>query len=199
VGSPLGVDERRRRQVVFNTELQDVAAHRARAYFRVRIRRVILLVLAVVAFALRADEARDCEPKRDCTLAVKKCEQRRDTRDCTATTGTTPCVRKTDTRDCEPQWSCPNCDWFDVGCIGSRAACEVNRETYRRGCEAAKAAQNAAYAAEFAACREAAEKATTAEEIVKAREACEAERDAQNSLYAAEFAGGMRSRPARAV
>lgn len=152
---------------------------------KLRTSLAVMATAAVLTLSLHGQAPRDCEPKRDCTV-TRTCEQRQDTRDCSTEGVIPPCVKKVDDRNCDPQWSCPDCTWFDVGCQGNRMACLANRESYRRGCEATKAAQNAIYASEFAACREAA-KQMSADDIAKAQVNCENEKAAQNTLYAAEF------------
>jgi hypothetical protein len=147
------------------------------------IGRVFVIATLSLSSAYGADD-RDCDPKIDCATSAKRCVLREDTRDCTS--AVPPCVRQTDTRDCEPPFACPTCDWFDVGCIVSRDACASNREIYRKSCEGVKAAQNAAYAAQFAACREAVDHSST-QETARAVANCENERDANNKLYASEF------------
>jgi hypothetical protein len=147
----------------------------------------LFAVLTVLSRLGVADAAsRDCDPKMDCTPS-KQCVQKTDDRNCAVVAQLPECVLKTDTRDCEPKWGCEQCAWFDVGCLGSRAACEANKVAYRAGCEQSKAAQNAVYAAEFSACRADREKQLSPDQIERRRVECQEAQAAQNKLYASEL------------
>jgi len=38
-------------------------------------------------------------------------------------------------RDCNPNWDCPDCAWYDVGCHARKAGCEIDKARYRGQCE----------------------------------------------------------------
>lgn len=149
------------------------------------MRRIFLAAALLFAVQLHA---RDCNPKMNCEVQ-NTCPKKVDTTDCSALAQGLPCPLKTDDVDCEPRWVCPSsCPWFDVSCVGSKAACEANKASYRAGCEQARAVHNAVYAAEKKACE--AERAVQASDaqIAHRRENCEATKAAQNAIYASNYA-----------
>ncbi len=111
---------------------------------------------------------RGCDATRDCSLKV-------DTRDCSLQVDTRDCSLQTDNRDCSLQQDTRSCG-HDISVFGGNI--HVNDPI----CEAAKAAQNAGYAAAKASCE--ASKSGQNAAYIAAKNACEAAKGTQNGLYA---------------
>lgn len=56
-------------------------------------------------------------------------------------------------RDCNPNWGCPDCEWWQVDCHARKLGCEADKARYRAQCEAEKVAARAACEAEKEAAR----------------------------------------------
>ncbi|HKV12314.1 MAG TPA: hypothetical protein VJ725_29485 [Thermoanaerobaculia bacterium] len=119
-----------------------------------------------------AIKKRGCDATTECSLKV-------DDRDCSLKVDTRDCSLKSDSRDCSLQVDDRSCG-HDVCAFG--ACVHVNDPI----CEAAKAGQNAIYAAAKAKC----EGDKAAQNVIYKGEhdACEAAKGAQNAAYAAEKA-----------
>lgn len=121
---------------------------------------------------------RGCDATADCSLKTdnRDCSLKTDNRDCSLKTDNTDCSLKEDTR------SCGRCILYRPGWpLGDGGCAQMGNDPF---CEAAKGAQNAAYAAEKAAC----EAGKTAKNVgYKAEhDACEAGKASQNVLYIGE-------------
>jgi hypothetical protein len=137
------------------------------------------------------DAQGDCSLKidsRDCSLKVdtRSCSLQTDNRDCSLKVDTRSCSLQTDNRDCSLKVDTRNCG-YDVGPF------HFNDPF----CEAAKAAQNAIYAAEKAACEAAKAAQNVAYKLAKDK--CEADKAAQNVIYASEKAACEAAKAAQNV
>jgi hypothetical protein len=115
-------------------------------------------------------DTRDCSlasDNRDCSLQVdtRNCSQQFDDRDCSLRVDNTDCSLQVDTRSCGHDLA------FGI---------HINDPV----CEAAKAAQNAAYSGAKAACE--AQKVAKNVDYSRLKATCEAAKTSQNSIYAAQ-------------
>lgn len=113
---------------------------------------------------------RGCDATKDCSLKVDKrnCSLQVDNRDCSLQVDNRDCSLQQDTRSCGHDIDLP-----------FNGKIHVNDPV----CEAAKAAQNAAYSAAKASCE--ASKSTQNGLYASAKAACESSKTTQNGLYAA--------------
>jgi hypothetical protein len=137
---------------------------------------------------------RGCDATADCSLKVdtRDCSLKVDTRDCSLKVDTRDCSLQVDTRDCSLQVDTRSCGhdgpfgihFNDPICEAAKAAQNAGYAAAKGSCEAGKAAQNAAYAATKGRCET--EKATQNAAYAAEKAACEGPKAAQNAAYKAE-------------
>jgi hypothetical protein len=140
---------------------------------------------------LLGQDGRNCDEikERVCTLKVdnRDCSLKVDTRDCSLKVDTRDCSLKVDTRSCGHDIETPlgKIHVNDPVCEAAKAAQNAAYKAEHDACEAAKALQNALYKAEHDKCE--AEKAAQNLKYKAEHDACEAAKAAQNALYEAEY------------
>lgn len=136
----------------------------------------------------------DCSEikKRGCD-ATADCSPQVDTRDCSLQIDTRDCSLQVDTRDCSLQVDTRSCG-HDIGpihvndpvCEAAKAAQNTAYAAAKAACESGKASQNALYASQKAACETAKASQNRVYEGQKA--ACESAKASQNAIYASQKA-----------
>lgn len=133
---------------------------------------------------------RGCDATADCSLKVdnRDCSLQEDARDCSLQVDNRDCSLQVDTRSCGHDISTPfgNVHVNDPICEAAKAAQNAAYAAAKGTCEAAKSAQNAAYVAVKDKCE--AEKGTQNALYAAAKATCEAGKAGQNAAYAAEKA-----------
>lgn len=137
---------------------------------------------------------RGCDATADCSLKVdtRDCSLKVDTRDCSLKVDTRDCSLQVDTRDCSLQVDTRSCGhdgpfgihFNDPICEAAKAAQNAVYAAAKGTCEAEKSAQNAAYAAAKGTCESG--KATQNAAYAAEKAACEGPKAAQNAAYKAE-------------
>ena len=131
---------------------------------------------------------RGCDATADCSLKVntRDCSLNVDTRDCSLQVDNRDCSLQVDTRSCGHDISLPfngSMHVNDPVCEAAKAAQNAAYATAKAACEVAKSSQNAAYIAVKNKCE--LEKGAQNAAYVAAKNACEAGKAAQNAQYAA--------------
>jgi hypothetical protein len=129
---------------------------------------------------------RGCDATADCSLKTdnRVCSLKSDDRDCSLKEDQRDCSVGHDTRNCSV--STPLGSFNDPVCEAAKAAQNAAYAAQKASCEAAKAGQNLAYKAEKDACEAA--KATQNAAYKAEKDGCEAGKASQNALYAKEKA-----------
>jgi len=127
---------------------------------------------------------RGCDATRDCSLKV-------DNRDCSLQVDNRDCSLQVDNRDCSLQQDTRNCGHDVLGvhvndpvCEAAKAAQNAGYAAAKASCEASKSTQNGIYAAGKATCESA--KSSQNAMYASAKLTCETAKTNQNALYAGE-------------
>jgi hypothetical protein len=132
---------------------------------------------------------RGCDATKDCSLTVdtRDCSLKLDTRDCSLKTDNTDCSLQQDTRNCGNDIGLPFGGKIHVNdpiCEAAKAAQNAAYATAKAACETGKAAKNAGYKAEHDACESG--KAAQNGSYAAEKAACETGKASQNALYKAD-------------
>lgn len=131
-----------------------------------------------------AIKKRGCDATEDCSLKVdtRDCSLKTDDRDCSLKVDDRDCSLKTDNRDCSLHDDTRSCGHDITVCLPWPFDNNCHTEHINDPiCEAAKAAQNAAYKVEHDACE--AGKAAQNAAYKGEHDSCEAAKGAQNGIY----------------